>query len=173
MALQISLLPCLLGYHVIAKRLNELQEPGAPKTANRYRSWIDNYVAEDYSAAVVKGCGESTQLSNKLLPELIRQPVALVEKGALKQSPTRIEELVKIFIHATKVQIGSYTSRVNKLTSNIDGDRLLGYGLDSVKIDALRFDDIRSRLIVLPRSLGVKCSVLLPNCRHGWSMQDG
>lgn len=29
--------------------------------------------------------------------------VALIEKHAAKQSPTRIEELVKIFVHATKV----------------------------------------------------------------------
>lgn len=31
-------------------------------------------------------------------------PTALVEKHAFKQSPSRIEELVKIFIHATKVR---------------------------------------------------------------------
>lgn len=29
--------------------------------------------------------------------------VGLIEKHAAKQSPTRIEELVKIFVHATKV----------------------------------------------------------------------
>jgi hydroxymethylpyrimidine/phosphomethylpyrimidine kinase len=31
---------------------------------------------------------------------------ALVEKHASKQSPSRIEELSKIFIHATKVSLG-------------------------------------------------------------------
>ena len=77
----------------------------------------------------------------------MRQPAALVEKGMVRQSPSRIEELVKIFIHATKVQIASDTSHFNKLISNIDGDRLLGYGLDSVKTVALEFEDTRSRLM--------------------------
>lgn len=83
-ALQIALLPCLLGYSKIAERLYSIQDPSKPKDANRYRRWIDNYVAEDYSEAVKVGC-------------------ALVEAHAAKQSPHRIEELVKIFIHATRV----------------------------------------------------------------------
>ena len=57
LALQISLLPCLLGYNVIAKRLDEEQKRNPPKS-NRYRTWIDNYIADDYYAAVEKGCGQ-------------------------------------------------------------------------------------------------------------------
>jgi len=57
LALQISLLPCLLGYSVIAQRLQELQKTHPPKTANRYLTWINNYVAEDYSQAVAEGRG--------------------------------------------------------------------------------------------------------------------
>ncbi|KAF2167706.1 hypothetical protein M409DRAFT_21859 [Zasmidium cellare ATCC 36951] len=90
LALQISLLPCLLGYGMIARRLKELQRTNPPKTPNRYVTWINNYVAADYTEAVKKGC-------------------ALVEKHAFKQSPTRIEELVKIFIHATKMETGFWT----------------------------------------------------------------
>lgn len=56
-ALQVALLPCLLGYGMIAKRLHSIQDPAKPKEANRYRRWIDNYVAEDYTEAVRKGCG--------------------------------------------------------------------------------------------------------------------
>lgn len=52
-----AMLPCLLGYNHIAERLSKLQDPNAPKEINRYRQWIDNYVAEDYSEAVRKGCG--------------------------------------------------------------------------------------------------------------------
>ncbi|KAI5356944.1 putative thiaminase-2/PQQC, pyridoxamine kinase/Phosphomethylpyrimidine kinase, thiaminase II [Septoria linicola] len=85
LALQVALLPCLLGYAVIAKRLKGLQLGRG--VGNRYASWIENYVAEDYMRAVRSGC-------------------ALVEKHAHKQSPTRIEELVKIFIHATKMETG-------------------------------------------------------------------
>lgn len=84
LALQIALLPCLLGYGMIARRLKELQKTHPPKTPNRYVTWINNYVATDYTDAVKKGC-------------------ALVEKHAFKQSPSRVEDLVKIFVHATKV----------------------------------------------------------------------
>ncbi|KAF7192336.1 putative hydroxymethylpyrimidine/phosphomethylpyrimidine kinase 2 [Pseudocercospora fuligena] len=87
LALQISLLPCLLGYGMIARRLKKMQETNPPETPNRYLTWINNYVAEDYTAAVKKGC-------------------ELIEKHAFKQSPYRIEELVKIFIHATKMETG-------------------------------------------------------------------
>ncbi|CAD0090635.1 unnamed protein product [Aureobasidium vineae] len=55
LALQIAMFPCLLGYHHIAKRLSSLQDPSAPKNANRYRQWIDNYIADDYTQAVGKG----------------------------------------------------------------------------------------------------------------------
>jgi hydroxymethylpyrimidine/phosphomethylpyrimidine kinase len=58
-ALQISLIPCLLGYNVIAERLKKEQETNPPKGKNPYRTWIDNYTAEDYQAAVEKGCGKS------------------------------------------------------------------------------------------------------------------
>lgn len=50
--------PCLLGYHYIAQRLSALQDPAAPKNANRYRQWIDNYIADDYTQAVGKGMGK-------------------------------------------------------------------------------------------------------------------
>lgn len=49
------------------------------------------------------------------------------------QSPTRVEELVKIFIHATKVS--SQSDRCFEtpvLTAAVDGDGLLGDGFDVV-----------------------------------------
>lgn len=84
LALQIALLPCLLGYGHIARRLYQQQTTNPPAQPNRYLKWIHNYVADDYVAAVAKGC-------------------ELIEKHAINQSPKRIEELVKIFVHATKV----------------------------------------------------------------------
>lgn len=54
---------------------------------NRYWKWIQNYVADDYSAAVEAG-------------------EAILEKYAVLQSPSQIESLVKIFIHATKMETG-------------------------------------------------------------------
>ena len=60
LALQIAMMPCLLGYHAIAQRLHAVRPERAevPETADRYRRWIENYVADDYTEAVVKGRGK-------------------------------------------------------------------------------------------------------------------
>jgi thiaminase len=84
-ALQMALLPCLLGYGVIARRLYE--DPATKREGNRYWKWIENYVAEDYVEAVRLG----------------RE---LVESEARKVSLSRVEELVEIFIQGTKLETG-------------------------------------------------------------------
>ncbi|ESZ99322.1 phosphomethylpyrimidine kinase [Sclerotinia borealis F-4128] len=85
LALQISMAPCLIGYGEIAKRLHA--DPKTKREGNIYWKWIENYVADDYTEAVNVGS-------------------ALLEKHAVLQSPNRIEELVKIFVHATKMETG-------------------------------------------------------------------
>ncbi|KAI5211123.1 hypothetical protein E4T38_01735 [Aureobasidium subglaciale] len=105
LALQIAMFPCLIGYHHIAKRLSALQDPSAPKNANRYRQWIDNYIADDYTQAVGKGMGGLTR-GNYETSEMTDMCAELVEGNVFRQSPSRIEELVKIFIHATKMECG-------------------------------------------------------------------
>ncbi|KAI0381024.1 Phosphomethylpyrimidine kinase-domain-containing protein [Hypomontagnella monticulosa] len=85
LGLQVALAPCLLGYGAIAKLLHG--DPRTKTDGNTYWRWILNYVAEDYVQAVQTGS-------------------ALMEKNAVLQSPSRIEELVKIFVHATKMEIG-------------------------------------------------------------------
>ncbi|KAK7614832.1 thiamine biosynthesis protein-like protein (Thi-4) [Phyllosticta paracitricarpa] len=84
-ALQVALAPCLLGYGHIARRL--FDDPATKREGNRYWDWVLQYVAEDYTAAVRTGA-------------------ELLEKHAVRQSPARIEELVRIFIHATKMETG-------------------------------------------------------------------
>ncbi|KAG5935125.1 hypothetical protein E4U60_003365 [Claviceps pazoutovae] len=86
LALQMALAPCLLGYGAVAKMLHT-HESTRRGAENVYWPWIQNYVADDYVQAV--------RLGSELL-----------EKHMQLQSPTRIEELVKIFIHATKMEIG-------------------------------------------------------------------
>lgn len=98
LALQISLLPCLLGYGMIAARLKAEQKA----QPNRYQTWIDNYVADDYVAAVDTGRGEWRHPC-VIDDETDTKRTALIEKHASRQSPTRVEELVRIFVHATKV----------------------------------------------------------------------
>ncbi|KAK6610674.1 thiamine biosynthesis protein (thi-4) [Botrytis cinerea] len=85
LALQISMAPCLIGYGEIAKRLHA--DPKTKREGNIYWKWIENYVADDFTEAVKVGS-------------------ALIEKHASLQSPNRIEELVKIFVHATKMETG-------------------------------------------------------------------
>jgi len=85
LALQIALLPCLLGYGAIARRLYD--DPKTKREGNRYWKWIENYVADDYVEAVDLGR-------------------ALVEREARKVSVSRVEELVKIFVHATRMETG-------------------------------------------------------------------
>lgn len=103
-ALQIALLPCLLGYGMIARRL--FDDPTTKREGNLYWKWVENYVADDYTEAVKLGC----RMSN--LKEAVRrclQIIEIVERRAVNQSPSRIEELVKIFIHATRVCCSYYT----------------------------------------------------------------
>ncbi|KAL1607202.1 ATP-dependent RNA helicase dbp2 [Nothophoma quercina] len=84
LALQVALLPCLIGYGIIAKRLfddtNTLKE-------GRYWTWIQQYVDKEYMEAMARGS-------------------ALIEEHACKQSVSRIDELAQIFIHATNMERG-------------------------------------------------------------------
>jgi len=73
-ALQIALLPCLLGYGMIASRLHGLQSTDASTKENRYRRWIENYVAEDYVETVRKGrgmCDSEDRYSDCLSPFML------------------------------------------------------------------------------------------------------
>ncbi|KAI9934694.1 hypothetical protein AWENTII_005785 [Aspergillus wentii] len=84
LALQMALAPCLIGYGAIAKRLHAAED--TIREGNRYYKWIENYVADDYSEAVELGS-------------------ALLEKHVREVSPSRMEELVKIFVRATELEI--------------------------------------------------------------------
>ncbi|KAL7919902.1 Phosphomethylpyrimidine kinase domain-containing protein [Trichoderma austrokoningii] len=85
LALQMALAPCLLGYGAVAKMLHAHVD--TVRDGNTYWAWIENYKADDYVEAVRLGS-------------------ELIEKNIRLQSPSRIEELIKIFVHATKMEIG-------------------------------------------------------------------
>lgn len=103
LALQMALTPCLIGYGAIAKRLhageNTLRE------GNAYWKWIENYVADDYTEAVRLGSGKSyckeraEHLTNSC------HVIALLEDHMQRVSPSRMEELIKIFVRATELEI--------------------------------------------------------------------
>lgn len=98
LALQVSMAPCLIGYGQIAQRL--FADPKTKREGNIYWKWIQNYVADDYSEAVNMGSGV-------LFPSMFLQVKLMIsdllERNMVLQSPSRIEELIKIFVHATKV----------------------------------------------------------------------
>lgn len=82
LALQVALLPCLIGYGMIARRLYE--DPKTVRHGSKYWAWIEQYVGQEYMDAMVRGSD-------------------LIEEHASKQSVSRVEELAQIFIHATNV----------------------------------------------------------------------
>lgn len=94
-----ALAPCLLGYGAVASMLDA--HKNTVRKGNTYWPWIQNYVADDYVQAVKTGS-------------------ALLEEHAQKQSPSRIDELVRIFIHATKVRLSKVYSVHVMLTSQME-----------------------------------------------------
>ncbi|KZZ93364.1 Phosphomethylpyrimidine kinase type-1 [Moelleriella libera RCEF 2490] len=100
-ALQMALAPCLLGYGAVAKMLHA--HPATKRDeSNVYWPWIQNYVADDYLEAVRHGSAPSF-VNASLIGIRVEE---LLEKHSRLQSPNRIEELVKIFIQATNMEIG-------------------------------------------------------------------
>ncbi|KAL5118041.1 trifunctional hydroxymethylpyrimidine kinase/phosphomethylpyrimidine kinase/thiaminase [Pleosporales sp. CAS-2024a] len=85
LALQVALLPCLMGYGTIARRL--YQNPQTVREGSKYWAWIEQYVGQEYIDAMARGSD-------------------LIEEHASKQSVSRIEELARIFIHATNMERG-------------------------------------------------------------------
>lgn len=88
MSLQIALAACLHGYGEVGQRL--YHDPITNRDSP-YWSWIANYAADDYTAAVATGR-------------------ALVEKYAQLESPTKILELVEIFRRVTAYEAQFWTS---------------------------------------------------------------
>lgn len=128
LALQIALLPCLLGYGMIAARLKAEQEGRTMGTANRYQTWIDNYVAEDYVRAVQTGRGERRLSAGRTLlyadevysadREACREAVADEDRGAG-------QDLCACYEGTLKAKLNCQDREADMGT---DGDRVLGHG---------------------------------------------
>lgn len=113
LALQMALAPCLIGYGATADRLYRERESKTAEQGNRYWRWVQNYVADDYTEAVRVGRGESHSMLG--LPfassaeDLVLTEMAcvaeLIESHIYKQSPSRIEELIAVFVRATEMEV--------------------------------------------------------------------
>lgn len=96
-----ALAPCTLGYGAVGKML--FDHPDTKKEGNTYWPWIENYVAEDFTEAVRLASGKSAfRLSWRHLADGGSEQL---EEEVGRQTPERVEELVKIFIHGTKVGV--------------------------------------------------------------------
>lgn len=102
LALQVALAPCLIGYGAIARRL--YTEKSTVREGNRYWKWIENYVADDYTEAVRLGSGKRSPFTvdHRMLNVIA---IELLEKHTRVVSPSRVEELIQIFIRATELEI--------------------------------------------------------------------
>lgn len=103
--MQVALAPCLLGYGAIAQRLYSDKE--SLREGNRYWKWIENYVAEDYTEAVRLGSGKTPTCTHDIVDGMTATDsgLELLETQMRRVSPSRMEELIKIFIRATELEI--------------------------------------------------------------------
>ena len=51
-----ALLPCLIGYGIIARRL--FDDANTAREGNKYWKWIETYIAQGYVMAMKTGRGE-------------------------------------------------------------------------------------------------------------------
>jgi thiaminase len=91
LGLYVALAPCLLGYAEVAKRLKGWEGRREGKDGTKYWRWVENYVAEDYLEAVVKG------------REVIEREVV---RSGVAAGGERLEELVGVFARATRLEVG-------------------------------------------------------------------
>jgi thiaminase len=103
LALQMALAPCLIGYGAIAKRLYTGET--TLRDGNTYWKWIENYVADDYTKAVQIGSGKSGYENQVGHLTDSCHVIALLEDHMQHVSPSRMEELIKIFVRATELEI--------------------------------------------------------------------
>jgi hypothetical protein len=118
-ALQMALAPCVIGYGAAANYLDA--NPQSRREGNRYWSWVEQYLAQDYTQAVRTFSGGHILLV--VLGHLLDPPISVglltdcgictgvLEEAAVLQSPSRTEELVRIFIRAIKVSHNAASSQ--------------------------------------------------------------
>ena len=93
--------------------------------------------------------------------EAVEVGSALIERHAVLQSPTKIEELVGIFIHATKVNVFSFCSPPST-DIPIDGDGLLGHGIGQLNNLGYEPTPVVSKIVIY------SSSTLLANIHIAW-----
>ncbi|ERT01249.1 phosphomethylpyrimidine kinase [Sporothrix schenckii ATCC 58251] len=85
-ALQVALAPCVLGYGAAARALHQTHATNKDDT-HPYWKWVENYTNDDYGVVA-------------------KATMDKIERHAVLQSASRIEELIKIFKQAIKMEIG-------------------------------------------------------------------
>jgi hydroxymethylpyrimidine/phosphomethylpyrimidine kinase len=86
LGLLVATAPCLFGYHEIGRWL--LEKPATKREGNPYLKWMQNY-------------GESAEYI-----DAVKVGRELLERKIRAAGVDRLEELVEIFAHATKMEAG-------------------------------------------------------------------
>jgi thiaminase len=89
----------LIGYGLIGRRLHS--DPNTVREGNKYWKWISTYDGDHYWEAVKIGSGTFAFAQTNAGTDIDFPD--LIETHAAKQSVSRIDELARIFIHATNV----------------------------------------------------------------------
>lgn len=84
-ALQVAMLPCVLGYGYLARRL--VEDAGSVREGNPYWGWVEGYAGEAFQGAVRRG-------------------EALLEREGEGLGAARVAELVEVFRRATALELG-------------------------------------------------------------------
>ena len=108
-----ALAPCLLGYGAIAQRL--YSDKRTRRDENQYWKWIVNYVADDYTIAVKLGSGKKKLMvsATGIFSKSHLNCVDLLEEHMQKVSLHDLEELVRIFVRATELEIKFWDMGLN------------------------------------------------------------
>ncbi|KAJ3341917.1 hypothetical protein HDU93_003738 [Gonapodya sp. JEL0774] len=106
MDLRVALLPCVLGYAVIGRRLlAESRANPSTDSVNPYMTWIETYSSDEYQRVAQDGRDALDKLLPVLLPG-INLPIIVDGRVSLEGLPTRLRELCETFRQATNLEVG-------------------------------------------------------------------
>ncbi|GAA5860827.1 hypothetical protein JCM1840_001979 [Sporobolomyces johnsonii] len=113
--------PCLIGYGEVGRRLVAAREGvDRDEASNPYWGWIKEYGGEWYQGAVQTGIGTFLFLflflflASSSLARSLAAAAKLLEKTLADSpvSPRRLEELAKVFVQATELEIAFWDAAI-------------------------------------------------------------
>lgn len=85
-ALLVALAPCIIGYGLVAKRIEKEMPDEAARTDGPCSYWLQYYLSDAYQ-------------------QIVRDFRRVIEDLAPEQSPSQVEHLVRVFARSCEVRI--------------------------------------------------------------------